>query len=623
MLPSFRFHRSILAAALTLATAPAFATQFSQTVFFGDSLTDSGFYQPVLVAFKGPAAAAVARFTTNPGLVYAEFVSNYYGTNATPAWQLTPGATGFSITGAGGDNYAAGGATISPGPGYPPTTFIAFAPSLTTQINAYLAANGGHANPNALFTVFGGANDLFYTLAGARSQAQFLGAAGAEVALVGKLEGAGARYVLVPTLPDVGQTPFGLSQGAAGSAGITQLSAGYNATLFGGLKAAGLRVIPIDVFHFLREITAAPATYGLTNVTAKACGTAAALGCNPANFVDPSAAETYAYADDVHPSTAAHRLLSQYIISVLEAPGQIAVLPHSEAVVGRSRADRVGAHLAGKPAGDGMRWWADVRGDFQRYGQGDAYDGAGPSLTAGVDWNSGNFVYGGFGGYGRQSIDWGLRRGNFNQTDTTLGGFLGWYGDNAWVNGQVSYSHLGFDTNRDVQLGPATRTHRGSTNGRNLSAGINAGWDFVSGAWRQGPVLSVLSQHIKVQGFAESDPALVTSLAYPDQTFNSLIGSAGWQASYKINEHAQPYARVTWDREFKRSDAEAFAQAQSIPGTMPFAVPGLGYDRSYATLVVGTRTQIFGFDTNVGVSATAGQKNGNDATVFATVGSSF
>jgi outer membrane lipase/esterase len=256
-------------------------------------------------------------------------------------------------------------------------------------------------------------------------------------------------------------------------------------------------------------------------------------------------------------------------------------------------------------------------------GQGDAYDGAGPSLTAGVDWNSGNFVYGGFGGYGRQSIDWGLRRGNFNQTDTTLGGFLGWYGDNAWVNGQVSYSHLGFDTNRDVQLGPATRTHRGSTNGRNLSAGINAGWDFVSGAWRQGPVLSVLSQHIKVQGFAESDPALVTSLAYPDQTFNSLIGSAGWQASYKINEHAQPYARVTWDREFKRSDAEAFAQAQSIPGTMPFAVPGLGYDRSYATLVVGTRTQIFGFDTNVGVSATAGQKNGNDATVFATVGSSF
>ena len=629
MTSSVRLHRSILAAALALATLPALAdststyTDFSQTVFFGDSLTDSGFYQPVLVAFNGPSAAAVARFTTNPGLVYAEFLADYYGTNATPAWQLTPGSTGFSITGAGGDNYAAGGATISPGAGFPPTTFTAYAPSLTTQINAYLTANGGHANPDALFTVWGGANDLFYHLAGATSQAQFLGAAGAEVALVGQLESAGARYVLVPTLPDVGQTPFGLSQGAAGSAGITQLSAGYNATLFGGLKAAGLRVIPIDVFHFLREITAAPATYGLTNVTTPACGAAPALGCNPANFVVPNAAETYAFADDVHPSTASHRLLSQYIISVLEAPGQIAVLPHSEEVIGRSRADRIGAHLAGKPAGDGMRWWADLRGDFQRYGKGNTFDGVGPTLTGGFDWSSNNWVYGGFAGYGRQSIDWGQQRGNFDQSDASLGGFLGWYGDSAWVNGQVSYSRLSFDTRRDVQLGPATRTHRGSTDGRNISAGINAGWDFTNGAWKHGPVASLLSQHIRVNGFAEDSPTLSTSLAYPEQTFNSLIGSVGWQVRYTINEHMQPYARATFDREFRRAGAEAFAQAQSIPGTMPYAVPGQQYDRSYGTLVLGTRTQVFGLDTNVGVSTTLGQKRGDDATVFATVGSSF
>jgi len=86
-----RVHRSILAAALAFAAAPAFAQDtFSQTVFFGDSLTDSGFYQPVLVAGNGPGAATVARFTTNPGLVWAEFLADFYGTNATPAWQLTP-----------------------------------------------------------------------------------------------------------------------------------------------------------------------------------------------------------------------------------------------------------------------------------------------------------------------------------------------------------------------------------------------------------------------------------------------------------------------------------------------------------------------------------------------------
>jgi outer membrane lipase/esterase len=243
----FRLNRSILAAALALAAVPACAQDtFSQTIFFGDSLTDAGFYQPVLVAQYGAQAGTAARFTTNPGLVWAEFLADYYGTNATPAWQLTP--TG--IVAGSGDNFAAGGATVEPHVGYPPTdatgntAITAFAPSLTDQVKAYLGATGGQADPNALYSVWGGANDLFFLLGGASTQEQFLAAAGDQVALVGALETAGARYVMVPTLPDVGLTPFGLSQGAAGSAVLTQLSAGYNATLFGGLQAAGLRVIP-------------------------------------------------------------------------------------------------------------------------------------------------------------------------------------------------------------------------------------------------------------------------------------------------------------------------------------------------------------------------------------------
>jgi phospholipase/lecithinase/hemolysin len=55
---------------------------FSQTVFFGDSLTDSGFYQPILVDAAGRRRSIVARFTTNPGLVWAEFLADFYGTNA-------------------------------------------------------------------------------------------------------------------------------------------------------------------------------------------------------------------------------------------------------------------------------------------------------------------------------------------------------------------------------------------------------------------------------------------------------------------------------------------------------------------------------------------------------------
>src|SRR5690606_26225910 len=191
----------------------------------------------------------------------------------------------------------------------------------------------------------------------------------------------------------------------------------------------------------------------------------------------------------------------------------------------------------------GMRWWADVRGDSQRYGHGDDYDGFGPTLTFGVDRSSGNVVYGAFAGVGRQDIDWGLRRGDFEQRDTTLGGFVGWQGEALWVNAQASWTRLGYDVAREVQLGPATRVHRGSPDGSNLSFGVGAGWTFGEGALQHGPVLSVLSQRIEVDGYDESNLSS-SALGFPDQEYDSLIGSLGWQASYAINAHLQPYVRA-------------------------------------------------------------------------------
>lgn len=609
--------RTALVAALTLAIAPALAQTYSQTVFFGDSLTDSGFYRPFLVQ-QNPQAAVLGRFTTNPGLVWSEYLAEFYGTAATPAWGLT--ATG--VVNAAGTNYAAGGARITLQPGFPPSPPTSFAPSLSQQVGAYLARSGGRADPDALYTVWGGANDLFFTLNGLSTQAQFLTAATQQVGLVATLQGAGARYILVPTMPDVGQTPFGLSQGAAGSAGITALVNGYNQTLFGGLAQAGLQVIPLNTFSLIREISAAPGAYGFSNVTLPACGATSSLVCSPANY--PAGAPTsFAFADGVHPSSGAHEILADYAVSILEAPRLIAALPNSASMVGRSRADRVGGHLAGKPSGDGMRWWAEGRGDFQRYDRGDLYDGVGPSLTAGVDWASGNLVFGGFAGYGQQKIDWGNRAGSFDQSDASLGGFVAWFGDGAWVNGQVSYSQLGFDIDRNVDLGRATRTHTGSADGSNLSLGANAGWDFGDGALRHGPVIGVLAQQIEIDGYAESEPTLSTSLAYPDQSFDSLIGSAGWQLSYALNEHLKPYARLTVDREFEDAPEQAFARSQSLQGSGDYAVPGLHFDHSYGTLLFGARTQLLGLDANMGTSVTVGQQGGNHATVFVNVGSSF
>ena len=119
-----------------------------------------------------------------------------------------------------------------------------------------------------------------------------------------------------------------------------------------------------------------------------------------------------------------------------------------------------------------------------------------------VDWRSGALAYGVFGGIGRQDIDWGHHGGDFRQTDTTLGGFVGWNGAHGWVAGQLSYTNLDFDTHRDIVLGTATRTHDGSPGGSNVTAGVQAGWTFGDGAFRNGPVLGLLSQTIRVDDFA-------------------------------------------------------------------------------------------------------------------------
>lgn len=189
MASTLRPIRSLMAVAIALAASPAMAdSAFDQTVFFGDSLTDSGYYNPLLPA---ASRAVTGKFTTNPGWVWAEYVGDHFGTNAAP-----------NGNGQTGDNYA-GGARIQASS----VSALGAAPSVTSQVNTYLVANGGQANPNALYTVWGGANDLLAAAtAPAQAQAIIGSAVTAQVGAVGALQAAGARYVMVPTIPDVGIT---------------------------------------------------------------------------------------------------------------------------------------------------------------------------------------------------------------------------------------------------------------------------------------------------------------------------------------------------------------------------------------------------------------------------------
>ncbi len=243
-----------LAAAITASSA-AQAQQFSEVVSFGDSLSDAG----NIAMVDGNALTPVgSSFLTNTDDVFAQLLSLKLGlgvqSNNTP---LVPSTSG-------GSNYAYGGACAisngtaiaAPIPGLPTFT-CSNSPgnfSLMSQFTTHLAANGGVADPNALYTYWAGANDILSATAvtppggflpngsilyqyiylnggnpaNASAIAQTIaGQAGATAAGEVKfLQSKGAKTIVVFNLPDLGKTP--LNVGTANATGATALSTVYN-----------------------------------------------------------------------------------------------------------------------------------------------------------------------------------------------------------------------------------------------------------------------------------------------------------------------------------------------------------------------------------------------------------
>ncbi|MCG5072890.1 SGNH/GDSL hydrolase family protein [Paraburkholderia tagetis] len=128
-----------------------------QVVAFGTSLTDAGTYsEQILPGFGG------GRFTTNPGEVWAQKVSEYFGNPLTPAFE---GGFGVPLTATGGLDYAQGGAMVSTGGVANISAAIPAASEqpLTWQVNQYLAQHGGF-NANQIVLVEGGANEILVLL---------------------------------------------------------------------------------------------------------------------------------------------------------------------------------------------------------------------------------------------------------------------------------------------------------------------------------------------------------------------------------------------------------------------------------------------------------------------------
>ena len=304
-----------LAAASALATVPAQAGPYSSLTVFGDSLSDVG---NIKIASPSSVPTPLGRFSD--GLNWIDTLAAGLG---------LPSASVASL--AGGSNYAFGGAR---------TGTANNPPGVLAQVAGLWAPSHPAADPNGLYVVLGGGNDMRDARSAAGGDDLTREAAAQAAAFnifqsVFLLAQAGAKHVLISTLPDLGNTPEAVNLNKVAES--TDASQRYNAAI-AGLEAtlealfADLDVMVLDMAAIGNGIiddalNNGGATYGITNVTA---GCFFVGNCGSALF-----------SDNLHPSAAAYAAIGAAALAlVVPLPATASLLAAGLLALGFTRRRR-------------------------------------------------------------------------------------------------------------------------------------------------------------------------------------------------------------------------------------------------------------------------------------------
>ena len=579
-----------LSMALALAIAASSTAQaqvFTEVVSFGDSLSDAGNVGTLNGLPPGSS------FTTNTDPVFAQLLSSMLGLgNQTNISPFIPGSSGTNYAYGGACAISNGSAIVTTIPGVPAFT-CANSPgsfSLTNQFTSYLTANGGAADPNALYTYWAGANDILsasgiatqYVINGgnpalATSVAQtVIGQAGATAAgQVGFLQNAGAKTILVFNMPDLGLTP--LNFGTAGQASATGAAVIYNLQLDAGLANLQDGIIGINTFALFQEIVASPSTYGFSNITGKACP-ASSLICGPASAGYPTqpSSSTYLFADDIHPSGGAHALLANVAYATIKAPGIVSLAP--QVALQSSFAQNTAITEALDVEFSTTADVGQVRGfTTVQFGQQDidgtiytpGLDGDSYGLNVGATYRiNENGVFGVVATLGKTSAD--ADNVASYDGDSILFGVFGQY-EFENLYGRVSFSggNTDMEIRRNIVLGPSVRKESGSTGIGQLSGSAELGYLFKGENFTHGPYVGAEINSADVDGYVE-DGSSSTAMHFDDFDANANYTHFGYQFSGTFGR-VSPFARVSYTSSFG-TDQTVVRAGTTLAGN--FSLPG-------------------------------------------------
>jgi outer membrane lipase/esterase len=566
----------------------------------GSSSVDSGWYRNAApnstnATFNTDFAIAVTQgggtATTNPGPVNSQLLAGFFGLIANPA--NTPGGTDYATGDARNAQVNTGGV---------PNSLQGAVPTVT-QISNYLAANDGSANPNTLYLISSGGNDISYAAANlpvGSQNAYVVGAANGLVAAIVSLQAAGARTFVIPDTPQ-----------SFGGTTIEALRATYNTTLWQGLAAAHVNFVPADINSMYHAVQSSPSTFGLIGGAGPACTQPAGIPsgwatmCSPTStistLVSPDAEYTHLLADDIHLSTAGQLIDAGYEYSLVVAPTEISLLAETPVKTRQTMIQamlaQIGLSQQGRSVGTYNTW---ISGGISALGiqssapgiPGDP--GAPLSATACFDYAfAPGWLAGGAVSVGNTSQELTLG-GSFQQNEFAASLYAAYLGRPFWADFIASAGYIDDRVDRVVPIDIAKLANTGSTNGSNLSLAAESGYNFISGPVTHGPLVGMLLQRVYIDDYTESDPFAAiggfTALSFAGQIRNSAVSELGYQATLQLG-YWSPFTKLTWDHEFAGANRTVTASLTTIAAPS-YYMPALVLGTDWMTFCAGTNVRL-------------------------------
>ena len=606
--------KAILAITLS-SVGVAHAGDYSSVTFFGDSLTDGGYFKKSTEALGYEQSG---QYTTNPDNSWATPFAESLGLSSVA--NTYDEDVGQQTT--TGNNYAIGGARTGVDlehDKYKDTTGkLLPVYSTSSQVDSFLANN--KVDSKGLYTVWTGANDLFAILkAPSEADSIISSAVEDEVSTIKKLRDSGAEYILVGNIPDVGLTPnfVGTPLATIGNSYAVQ----YNKELYEGVKKTGANVIPLDTFNLLQTVARNPARYGFSNLTDKACtnlndkGEAgSSVECGPDDLVNENANNSYFFADSIHPTGRAHKMIADYANAVVTAPGQVSVLPHIATQSGLATNERLQTHINQRQSqshtlqSTSPEGWVsaninslDVAG-FESSGN--------AQLLFGLDFtHSGlpNAMTGVYANLSQSELDSNERNGIDKVEFDELG--LGLYHSQnlgkVQLNGALGYSTIDMETNRKVSLDNYTQNYKSDVDGSRYYASLQAGYPMLLKGTTLTPYLGATANRVKLDAIKEDASDDPIAMQFDKQKYNTIYGTLGLKASSQLSNTLNVFGDVHYQKQLDDNHKEVTARLNTL-SDISFKTPKADFDDDSFGASLGLSRQFKSFFGSAGVSYASG-----------------